>query len=146
MASVDGFTGQKILLKIGDGADPEVFTAPVLINAERSVNLAAQTNKTVLPDDTDPDAPGYEHINKSGLGLTFTGAGVIHRANMADLEAWWLSKDPKNVEIEVGGTGGRKYSCAAHCTSLEWTGTRADFANCNITVESSGVITPAAIS
>lgn len=146
MASVNGFTGQKILLKIGDGADPEVFTAPILINAERSVNLQAQTNNTVLPDDTDPDAPGFQHINKSGLGLTFTGAGVTHKADMAAVEAWLLSKDPKNVEIEVGGSGGRKYSTAAHLTSLEWTGNRADFATCNLTVESTGVITPAAIA
>ena len=145
MAAVNSFDGSQILIKVGDGATPEVFTHPCLINADRAFTLNAETNQFDVPDCANPQDPGWKTTNKTSLSASISGSGMIERTDMALFDAWLISKDPKNIQIEVGGSGGRKYTGSFHLTSLEWTGTPKENATCTISLASTGAITPAAL-
>ena len=50
MAAVKYTRGVKLVLKVGDGETPEVFTALCTINAERGITFNAQTNDATIPN------------------------------------------------------------------------------------------------
>ena len=46
------------LIKLGDGASPEVFAAPCGLTT-KGFNQTANVQETSVPDCADPDAPAY---------------------------------------------------------------------------------------
>lgn len=138
--------GSKILIKVGDGADPETFAHPCLINTTRSVEITAQTTTIILPDCDDQDAVGWQETDKTGLSAPISGEGVLDLASVQAYYEWAASPDPKNVEIEVGGSGGVKLSGAYHLTSFSVSGERTERVTCSLTLESTKEIAIAAIA
>src|SRR5690606_33512417 len=48
----------KMLIQVGDGADPEVFSAPCGLTT-RGLNFSAETSDTTVPDCDDPSLPSW---------------------------------------------------------------------------------------
>ncbi len=48
--------GAALLIKVGDGGDPETFAHPCSINAERGIQFAAETRNNNDPNCEDPEA------------------------------------------------------------------------------------------
>lgn len=143
MAQPEYFKGNQILVKVSDGGDPETFAHPCMINTDRSFTLQAETQNQFIPDCDDPDAPAWRIVDKTGHSATVTGSGIIHKPDMAAFDDWVLASEPINCEVEVGGSGGRKYTGQFHCTSLEWTGSGKETATCSITLEQTGPLVAA---
>lgn len=144
MTAVKSMNGTKLLVQIGDGASPEVFTHDCLINTERSVQFSSDTNQTVIPDCDNPDAPGWKETMVDGLSASVTGAGMLHTASVADWFAWFASGAPKNVRIKndvSAANGGGYWSGAFLLTAFEETGARNDKATVSVTLTSTGAIT-----
>lgn len=136
--------GSRLLIKIGDGADPEVFTHPCSINAERGIEFSAEMTTTNVPDCDDPEAAQWTGREKKGKSATITGQGVLNASDQDLYFEWFDSEDTKNVKVAdtiSGASGGRIYTGAFHLTRFRKTGTVGDKVQVEITLESDGAIT-----
>lgn len=140
MAAVDVVNGEQILIQVGDGQATEAFTHPCLINTERGIQFSAETTSTPVPDCADPSAPAWNVTEKSSLGCTITGSGLLDVASIEEYDAWFNSKDTKNVKAKVNKTGGSTWTGAFHLTEFSVSGNRKEKATCSITLVSSGAV------
>lgn len=146
MAQATTVPGKSLLIKVGDGATPEVFTHNCSINAERGLQLSAQTNDINVPDCDDPDLMAWVEREKVSLSGQITGAGTLNAEDQDLFWDWFKSPDTKNVKVVTdiaGASGGRVFSGAFHCTNFEISGNRGEKCTCSITLQSSGEITMA---
>lgn len=138
MAQAATIKGTQLLIKIGDGASPEVFTHPCLINGERGIQFQSDTNQVIIPDCANPDDPAWKQVTKDGFSATISGAGVLDTASIADFDAWFQSDDAKNVRVYVNAVG--YWSGAFKLTEWSITGARGDKAQVSVTLVSDGAL------
>lgn len=132
--TIETIKGTGLVIKVGDGASPEVFTAKCLINAKRGIKFAASSNKIVVPDCDNPDDPAWQEVVKDALSCSIDGAGKLNTSDVDEFHNWLISPNPKNCEIYLGAQ--KKWSGAFHCTSFEANGDRGQYAECAIALES----------
>ena len=143
MAAVKHARGVKLLLKVGDGASPEVFTAYCSINAARSLQGTAATNEFNIPDCDDPDALAWVTREKVSVSYTVNGAGILNTPDVEDFATWLASEDAKNCQIIVdvpSADGGVIFSGAFHLTEFQITGDRGAKMECTLSLASSGEV------
>lgn len=145
MAPVKTINGQKLLIKVGDGASPEVFAPDCLINTERGIQFSSETNESIVPDCLDPDAPAWKELNVDGLSAAITGSGMLHTTSIPDWDAWFRSGAAKNIRVELADValadGGGYWEGAFYLTGWEVGGDRKQKSTSSITLASSGVVT-----
>ncbi|MEH6721292.1 MAG: phage tail tube protein [Aurantimonas endophytica] len=145
MAPVKTINGTQLLVQVGDGAEPEVFAADCLINTERGIAFASDTNEFVIPDCLDPDTPAWKEVTMDGLSAAITGSGMLHTSSIPDWDAWFRSGETKNVRVLLNNVvtvdGGGHWEGAYLLTGWEITGTRNEKAQVSVTLASSGVVT-----
>lgn len=143
MALVQAMNGTKLLVQIGDGGSPETFAADCLINAERGIQFASDTNRQIIPDCDAPDTPAWSTLTKDGLNATVTGGGLLHTTSIPTWEAWFAGDEAKNCRVLVdvaGAVGGGYWAGAFKLTGWELTGNRNEKATVSVTLESDGVV------
>lgn len=136
------------LVKVGNAASPEVFSAPCGFT-EKALQLSADTVDTTLPDCDDPDAPSWVARDVTRLAAQVTGSGVMATESVATWRAWYLSGNPKNVRVEIAGAssaGGGYYAGAFLLTSMELGAKIGEKVTCNVTLVSDGPVTWTAAS
>lgn len=138
MAAIQKIRGTQLFIKVGDGASPELFAHPCLINTKRGIQFQSSTNKIVTPDCDNPDDPAWTEAIKDSLGATINGAGTLDVASVADYDEWFRSPDSKNVQVWLAALG--HWGGAYHLTNFEITGDRGSLAEVSITLESDGII------
>lgn len=143
MAQVKTLNGTKLLVQIGDGGGTEVFAEDCLINAERGISFASDTNEVIVPDCAAPDDPAWKEITKDGLSASITGGGLLHTTST---EAWWdwfegdIAKNCRvNIDTSVADGGGY-WQGAFKLTAFELTGARNDKIQVSVTLASNGLI------
>jgi predicted secreted protein len=144
MAAVNSTRGVKLVLKVGDGASPEVFTALCTINAERGLTFNAQTNDATIPDCADPDAIAFLAREKTSLSVDFTGGGMSDKSNVKTLWDWWESDESKNCQIILDDDNAANrvtFEGAFHLTQFDLTGNRGEKVNSTMTLASDGIVT-----
>jgi len=145
MATVKHMNGTQLLVQIGDGASPEVFAHDCLINTERGIAFASETNRQVIPDCENIDDPSWSVVNKDGLSATISGSGMLHTTSVKDWDEWFRGDDGKNVRVLLNGVslanGGGHWAGSFKLTGWEVTGTRNEKAQVSVTLESDGVVT-----
>lgn len=144
MAKVKTLNGKKLLVQIGDGADPEVFAHDCLINTDRGISFSSETTRQTVPDCDNPDSPGWSELTKDGLSATINGSGMLHTASVEDWFNWFNSDDSKNIRVMIdvpGADGGGYWAMAAKLTGFEVSGSRTEKATVSVTIESDGVAT-----
>lgn len=140
MAQPTTLAGSSLLIKIGDGASPEVFAHPCLINADRGIQFQSANSSEVIPDCADPEAPGWNQVTKDGLSAVVNGAGKLDNllATLQAYDTWFRGDLTKNVRVYTGGVG--YWEFAAKLTSWQITGSRGQKAEVNVTIESDGIV------
>jgi len=137
--------GTSLLVQIGDGATPEQFAHDCLINTERGISFASETNRQVIPDCDTPDTPAWSVVNKDSFSATISGAGMLHTPSVKEWATWFASDDAKNVRVLLNGVslanGGGHWEGAFKLTGWEVTGTRNEKATVTVTLESDGPVT-----
>lgn len=145
MAPPKTLNGRQLLVQIGDGASPETFAHDCLINTERGIQFASETNRETIPDCDDPDAPGWSVMNKGGLSATITGAGRLHTPSVKEWFEWYDSDDAKNVRVLLNGVsladGGGHWAGTFKLTAFEVTGPEIGRTAVSVTLESDGPVT-----
>lgn len=136
--------GEKLLVQIGDGASPEVFTHDCLINTERGIAFSNSLSESINPDCDTPENPAWIDREKDSLSATVSGSGTLHTTSTETWFDWFKSPDPKNIRVLVdvtGANGGGYWSGAFHLTSFEITGTRKEKATVSVSMASDGALT-----
>jgi hypothetical protein len=145
MTAVPRVTGSKLLVKIGDGASPEVFTADCLINTSRGIQFQSDTNEFIMPDCYNPDDPAWKSVTKDGLSATISGAGMLYTASVADWYEWFAGDDAKNIQFTLNvplASGGGYWAGAFKLTSFEVTSDgNKEQSTCTVTLVSDGPVT-----
>lgn len=144
MAAVKTLNGEKLLVQIGDGASPEVFTYDCLINTERGIEFSSDMQEFVVPDCLDPEAPAWKETVKDGLSAAISGAGMLHTSSVETWFNWFKSKDTKNVRVKVdvaGADGGGYWQGAFHLSNFGITGNRKEKSTASVSLVSSGEVT-----
>jgi predicted secreted protein len=126
----------QFLVKLGNGASPEVFAAPCGLNT-RSFNLTAAANETNVPDCDNPDAASWLERDITSLSRSITGAGIVADEDFDTWNDWAESGDSKNVQITLGT---RTWQGPFKCTRLNVTGDRGSRVKFDVTLDSDGEI------
>lgn len=138
---------RQILVKIGDGASTEVFTQTCVLNLNRAIAFSTSTTEEEVFDCTDATALAITHVIKKGARLQVSGGGKAHKTTMLTMAQWVLDDAAKNVQIEIGGTGGLRIECAMHLT--EFTPAEGEvgaYASGSMTLVSTGAISVESIT
>jgi len=143
MAQVDVVNGEKLLIMIGDGASPEVFSHPCLINTDRGISFSSSLTQELIPDCDSPEDPAWQSAEKDGLSANINGAGMLDVASIEEFYDWFTSPDTKNVKVKVDKTGGSTWTGAFHLTEFSISGTRKSKATASLTLVSDGEVTRA---
>lgn len=138
MAAVTTLRGTKLYIRIGDGASPETFAHPCLINTKRGIKFTSNTNKVIIPDCENLDDPAWSEVIKDGLMAAIDGAGTLDNKpeTIAFYDEFFRSPDSKNVQVWLGTMG--HWSGRFKLTNWEITGDRNDNAQASISLESDG--------
>lgn len=133
------------LVKMGDGAGPEVFTAFCGIESV-SINNAVSTADRTRRDCAKPGKPGVRRIKSTGKSQTISGSGGVDKADITKFDtALGLVKNYK-IELykydgtDAGtlmGTFAGAYMLTAQNMSLDANGDSSG----EITLESDGLWT-----
>ena len=146
MAKPTTFRGTSLLIKIGNGADPEIFAFPCGLTTN-SLSRSAETNEVTVPDCADPDAPAWTEREVSTMSWEASGEGILANESVSIWDAWHASGLAKNVQIDVGSVGaGRRYTGSALLTGYEMTGERGSKVTVSVTITGDGPLTAAALT
>lgn len=137
MAEVGIIEGEKLLIKIGNGASPEVFAHPCLINTSRGVSFKSNMTETEVADCTTPGNPAKIARKVKSIDFEISGAGKVDKTSVWDFIDWWQSATPKNITVEqtgTGATGGWTGEGPAILSAFAVTGDRGDYQDCTLTI------------
>lgn len=144
MAEPLSFNGSLIMIKVGDGGDPETFAHPCLINASRGINFSSSTVDSLIPDCADQNAPAWQTREKDGLSAEISGEGIMDAADIDDYFDWLTSANAKNIQCVVndgGGANEQTFAGKFHLTAFELSGDRKEKTQVSITLTSTGAVT-----
>jgi hypothetical protein len=142
MAAATTITFSKVRVLLGDGASPEVFTAPCGFNA-RAFNRSKNVNEVVVPDCDDEDAPAWVGRDVISLTWNITGEGVLAQESVESWEEFFNSNSSRmvRVEFEFGGSVGLiAYEGAAHLTTYNLGANRGERATINVELQGDGAL------
>lgn len=100
--------GEQLLIKFGDGLDPEGFAHSCLINTKRGISFKSNTTETEVRSCTDPSKPARIVRKVKSIDFAVDGAGKTDATSVWAFIAWWKSGLPKNAQIvqNVAGAAG----------------------------------------
>lgn len=130
----------KLRVKLGDGASPEVFTAPCGFTSKSFVR-SKTLNEVNVPDCDDPDAPANVERDVASLSWTITGQGVLAAEAIETWDSFYESTESRNVMIEEefpAPIGIVTYTGLAHLESLEHGAELGQRVTINVTLQSDG--------
>jgi TP901-1 family phage major tail protein len=112
--------GRTLLIQIGDGATPEVFTNVCGITT-RSFNMSANSVDTTIPDCENPGGPVIKTGEPGIQNRTFNGSGkFVSGANAQLLLGHVRGGTTFNAKVIVPGDG--TYTGAWFVTEFEFSG------------------------
>lgn len=96
-------------LLIGNGANPEVFSAPCgLTSLTKTTNVA--TNTVNIPDCDDPDLASWLGVDEVSRQSTIQFSGVLATQYLPQWQAWDMSGGYKTIrwfrDLSAGAGGG----------------------------------------
>lgn len=112
--------GRLLLIKIGNGASPEVFSNICGIQT-RSFNLSASEVDTTIPDCENPENAVQRTAEPGIVNRTFTGSGkFVSGANSATMMGHVRNATVFNAQVVVPGEG--EYEGAWFVSEFEFSG------------------------
>jgi predicted secreted protein len=140
MAAPTVLTGTKLLILVGDGASPEVFSQPCGLTT-RTFDLSASTNTTLIPDCDNPDAPAWEAKDVNALSATVSGSGVMALESFDTWNDWFMAATSKNCQIKMDDPLAGYWAGSFILSSLKYGGTRGQKVTIDLTLVNNGAIT-----
>lgn len=138
MATITPVIGHEVLIQIGDGETPEVFSHPVLINNNRAITFTTATETDELPDATNQALPAQTFRRVRAFDTKIDGSGMLEKSAVHDFIQWQLAGTVKNVKAIVGNS---LVTGPFVLSSFGVSGERTKTCTCEITLEQAGPCT-----
>jgi hypothetical protein len=145
MADATTFTFSKVIVELGDGATPEVFSKPCGFSS-RSFRRSKSFQETALPDCDDEDAASVVLRDVISKDWSCGGEGVLAEESLEAWDAFYEDDSPKNVRVSlIGQSETIRYVGPALLESLEIGAQKGPRATLNASIQGAGklVRTPA---
>lgn len=142
MARPRTLPGSHLLIYLGDGASPESFVAPCALTT-KGINLSAASNEFNVPDCDDPDAPTFTERVIAALSAGIPGSGTLDMNSLATWRTWWLSGQPKNIQVLLDddqANGGGYFEMSAVLSTLNIGGNNGELTTIEVQIDSNGLI------
>ncbi len=133
--------GRSLLIKIGDGAGSEAFTAIAGLNS-KSITINNSSIDVTTPDATTPGGALWASSLNGLKSMSISGDGIFldESAQEGRLNTIAMQADPvANFELVVPDFG--TYSGEFRVTSLEFGGETEGAATFSLSLESNGTVT-----
>lgn len=144
MATITPLLGEQLLIQIGNGASPEVFSAPALINTTRGITFSTSTESEELIDLADQSAAAITARYAKATDWKIDGAGMVSKGDLKEYLTWAATPKAKSVKVTDAATGATwTLTGSAHLTQLQISGERRKAATVQISLESAGAWTVA---
>lgn len=140
MAQPTVIVGTKLLILVGDGATPEVFSQPCGLTT-RGIDFSASTNTTLIPDCDDPEAPAWEAKDVNALSASVTGNGVMAVESFNTWNGWFQAAEARNCQIKLDDAALGYWSGQFILTGLKYGGQRGQKVTVDITMANTGAVT-----
>ena len=143
-APVQNFSGEKLLLLLGNAGAPETFQASATINTTRSLDISAKASVTEIADTQQPSLPATTVRQIISTDIKFTGAGIADAPSYYQIANWALNGtviDAKVMMNLTGAQGGVTFTGAFVITSCNLSGTRGDMCTFTATFEQAKAFT-----
>jgi len=102
MAQATSFKHDKVVVLLGNDADPIVYTAPCGFT-EKSLSFEKEQATTAIPDCTDVGAADWEEHDPIARRVTISGNGVLAEESLATWIAAWESDEPVPAKAQLIG-------------------------------------------
>ncbi|HEV2557962.1 MAG TPA: phage tail tube protein [Microvirga sp.] len=142
MAKPTTLSSAKLVAMLGNGATPEVFSAPCGLTA-RNINFSKETNDVNVPDCDDPDAPAWVERSVVSLSSTIGGSGILALEALPTWREAYLDTDSKNVRMLIdsdSSTTGGYFSGKFHLTTFNITGELGDKIQVEVEFQNDGPV------
>ena len=130
----------KFRVLIGNGADPETFSAPCGFTS-KAFTLSKNLQEITIPDCDDPDAPFWIARDTESLSASITGEGL---AAAESIQAWTdaaYSTDPINAKVEIEfATGTLTFSGPFHIDNFNPSADQGGRVQLSVSMQSDGQI------
>jgi predicted secreted protein len=140
MAKPTTFKGSKLYISLGNGATPEVFTAPCGITS-RGLAMTKDVTDVTVPDCDDPDAPSWVERDVSSFSGEVSGSGILAAEAWTTWRTAFLDTDARNARVGIEAPPaqhGGYFAGSMHLTSLNLTGDIGEKISVTITLQSNG--------
>ena len=141
MTQATTYPFSQFLVKIGDGASPEVFTDPCGLTT-RGFTRTANMNDTNVPDCDDPDAPSWLGRDVVSYQAEIAGNGVVAQESFDTWEEWWNAGETRNVKIELGNPVEFSWTMPAKLQQFAVTSERGKKVEMTVAIVSDGAVVP----
>ncbi|CAN7598866.1 phage tail tube protein [Bosea sp. LjRoot237] len=133
------YSGYRVLL--GDGADPEVFSAPCGFT-ERSFSVNRELSETNVPDCTSEDSPSWLERDTTSQSASINGTGVLSIEALPTWLALLGTTESFNARIEIWVAGAKvgHWQGAFALESFESSATKGERVNVTVSMQSDGVV------
>ena len=140
---VKAINSSKLIVRVGDGASPEVFTQYCLINTSRGIDFTSSPTESLIPYcPPDEDLPGWVDREVDRLSASITGAGILDTASKGFFNDWFKSGLSRNLQVALNVPavdGGGYWFGAGILTSFRVAGPgRREKATADLTIMSDG--------
>lgn len=139
MAQPTVLVGTKLLILVGDGNSPEMFSEPCGLTT-KSFDLGASTNSTLLPDCDDPSAPAWEAKDVNALSATVSGSGVMAVESFDTWQEWFMSATPRNIQIKLDDSALGQWEGSFIISALKYGGQRGQKVTIDVTLVNDGAV------
>ena len=139
MAQPTVLPGTKLLILVGNGATPEVYSEPCGLTT-KSYDMAASTNSTLIPDCADPEAPAWEAKDVNALSATLTGSGVMAVESFDTWEGWFSTASSRNIQIKLDDSDLGQWQGSFILTALKYGGARGQKVTLEVTMVNDGAV------
>lgn len=141
MATQPNFSGRRLIIRVGNGASPEVFSIFCTFNGDRAIQFDAATTDEMDIDCDDPTAVGWMVSQVDSLSATISGAGRVKAQDVPEFFDWFSSGEPRNLEVEIDAPNGGTFEGSALLTSWNVNGGETGSATADLSMRFTGPVT-----
>jgi hypothetical protein len=88
MATQPNFSGRRLIIRVGDGASPEVFSLFCTFNGDRAIQFDSASTDEMDIDCDDPTAVAWTVTQVDSLSATVSGAGRVKAVDVPEFFNW----------------------------------------------------------
>jgi hypothetical protein len=141
MATEPNFSGRRLLIRVGNGASPEVFSLFCTFNGDRAIQFDAASTDEMDIDCDNPTAVAFTVTTVDSLSATVSGSGRVKAVDVPEFFEWYTSGEARNAQVEIDAVGGVQFDGQLLLLSWNVNGGETGSATADLTMKFTGPVT-----